>query len=69
MRYYVRVTYYDDTPTEMDEFDTREEAMEAYQSAVDMRRELGGSQFGDCQRISVGSISKTRKCITDYTFD
>jgi hypothetical protein len=69
MRYYVRITYFDDTPPDMREFDTREEAMDAFRSAVDMRANLGARSFGDCDRVSVGSIVETRKCIADHHFN
>jgi hypothetical protein len=52
---YVRISYYDDTPTEVEHYDEVDEAITAYQEATSQRQQLG-QQFGDCSRISWGII-------------
>ena len=53
--YYSRITYYDDTPADLEHHETQAEAAEAYQTAREMRDQLGQA-FGDVCRISWGRI-------------
>ena len=53
--YYSRITYYDDTPADLEHHETQAEAAEAYQTAREMRDQLGQA-FGDVSRISCGRI-------------
>lgn len=59
--YYIRTTYYDDTPAQQDEFDTLDDAQQAYAETVECRQEAGPSAFGDCDRITLGRIIKGKR--------
>lgn len=52
--YFVRIVYNDDTPDDFDQYETADEACEAYQDAIEARADLGPSGFGDCARICWG---------------
>ena len=54
--YYSRITYYDDTPADLEHHETQAKAAEAYQTAREMRDQLGQA-FGDVSRISWGRIN------------
>jgi hypothetical protein len=70
--YYVRVAYYDGTPSDVEFYETREEAAESCQTAIEQREQLG-QQFGDCSSISWGlqhpSDGSLKKPIRRVEFD
>jgi hypothetical protein len=67
--YYSRITYHDDTPADLEHHETQAEAAEAYQTAREMRDQLGQA-FGDVSRISWGKIKAGKmQAINATTYD
>lgn len=59
MRYYVKVSYYDDSP-DMDTFDTADEAGDCFRATVDCVQ-ANGRQAGDVAQVSTGIVSQDGK--------
>lgn len=54
--YFVKVTYFDDTPTDYDEFDNEDEAIESYNTIRQMRCDRGIYACGDIAEVMFGIV-------------